>query len=238
MEQPAGLRAIVGRAGLSESQVFRALQALEREGYVEHVGRRGYRIGSRSVALAAMIGPRPAVMRTVYPAVSHLVSTTGHSVAMHLRSGLDRVLVLGVPAPHTPIRDTISPGERSRLNVGCSGRVILAHLSEREANAITPAVAAERLRGIRERGYDISCGEYHPGINGIAGPLLEDDGTPLGSISIVGPADRLPETALERLAGPLLSACQELSPRLANLLGPNPGTTIKALDLVPSPSCI
>jgi DNA-binding IclR family transcriptional regulator len=83
----------------------------------------------------------------------------------------------------------------------------------------------------------MSYGENHPGINGISVPLLaeaEDPGTPLvalGSMTVAGPSARLHPQGLARLIGPLLGACRDLSPRLAALLGPNPGATIEALDL-------
>lgn len=234
MEQPAGLPAVVARTGLSQSQAFRALRSLEQDGYVEHVGRSGYRVGSRAVAMATMIGPRPPLLRAVHPVVSHLVNATGHSVAVHLRTGSDRVLVLGIAAPNDPVRQSVATGERSPLNVGCSGRVILAYLSEEELAGTGFDIAADRLATIRAHGYDISCGENHPGVNGIAGALLEEDGSPLGSVSIAGPATRLPEPALTKLAKPLLAACRDLSPRLSSLLGPDPGATVAALDLTPT----
>jgi DNA-binding IclR family transcriptional regulator len=158
---------------------------------------------------------------------------------VHLRAGHSRVLVLGVPAPSGPILDPAGVlGERSPLATGASGRIILAHLGEAELigidlNGVTP----ENLGAIRERGYEMSYGENHPGINGISVPLLaeaEDPANPpiaLGSMTVAGPSERLPPQALARLVGPLLGACRDLSPRLAALLGPNPGATIDALDL-------
>jgi DNA-binding IclR family transcriptional regulator len=233
MRQPASLAAVASRAGLSQPQAFRVLHALEREGYLEHLGRSGYRIGSRSVALSTLIGPRPALLRAVYPILARLAATTREAVVLHLRSGGDRVLVLGVPAPSGPIRDPAGAlGERSPLAVGASGRVILAQLPDDEIAALDPSGSVRpRIERIRERGYDTSYGENHPGINGISAPLLADNHAVLGSITIAGPAGRLPESVIVRLAGPLTRACQELSPRLASILGPNPGVTLDALDL-------
>jgi DNA-binding IclR family transcriptional regulator len=253
MRQPASLRAVARRTGLSESQAFRVLRELEQGGYLEHLGRTGYRLGSRSVALSTLIGPRPALLRAVQPALARLAVTTHEAVVLHLRSGADRVLALGVPAPTGPIREPAGVlGERSPLAVGASGRVILAHLSEAEIAASDPdGLAGPRLARIRELGYDTSYGENHPGINGISAPLLADADaytgaaagpggtgdasaaghTALGSITIAGPAARLPESVIVPLARPLVRACQDLSPRLAAILGPSPGATLEALDL-------
>jgi DNA-binding IclR family transcriptional regulator len=110
MRQPASLRAVARRTGLSESQAFRVLRELESSGYLEHLGRSGYRLGSRSVALSTLIGPRPALLRAVQPVLARLAVTTHEAVVLHLRSGADRVLALGVPAlgvpaPSGPVRD-------------------------------------------------------------------------------------------------------------------------------------
>jgi DNA-binding IclR family transcriptional regulator len=239
MRQPATLRDVADRAGLSESYAFRILRALEDEGYLHHLGRSGYRLASRSVALATVIGPRPAILRLMYPVVARLATVSGEAAVVHLRAGDSRVLVLSVPSPTGPNLDPAGVlGERSALAIGASGRIILAHLPEAELvgidlNGVTP----EHLAAIRERGYEMSYGENHPGINGISVPLLaeaEDRANPpiaLGSMTVAGPCDRLPPLALARLARPLLGACRDLGPRLAALLGPNPGTTVEALDL-------
>lgn len=239
MRQPATLRDIADRAGLSESNAFRILQALEQEGYLHHLGRSGYRLASRSLALATVIGPRPAMLRLMYPVVARLAGISGEAAVIHLRAGHFRVLVLGVPARSGPILDPAGVlGERTPLASGASGRIILAYLTEAERAGIDlGGVTPQQLAAIRERGYETSHGENHPGINGISVPLLaetDDAACPpiaLGAMTIAGPAERSPDEGLLRLAGPLMGACRDLSPRLAALLGPNPGSTIDALDL-------
>ncbi|ORB31123.1 IclR family transcriptional regulator [Mycolicibacterium parafortuitum] len=239
MRQPATLRDVAARAGLSESNAFRILQALEHEGYVHHLGRSGYRLASRALALATVIGPRPAMLRLMHPIVARLAAVSGEAAVVHLRAGDFRVLVLGVPARSGPLLDPAGVlGERSPLASGASGRIILAYLPETElADVDLDGVTPQQLTAIRDRGYETSYGENHPGVNGVSVPLLATPDNPatapivLGSMTIAGPAERVRPQALSRLVGPLLGACRDLSPRLAALLGPNPGATIEALDL-------
>lgn len=239
MRQPAALSEIAGRAGLSESYTFRILQALEHEGYLHHLGRSGYRLAGRSMALATLIGPRPALLRLMYPVVARLASVSSAAAVVHLRAGDTRVLVLGVPAPSGPMVDPAGVlGERSPLAVGASGRVILAYLPPEELAGVDLAGATpDSLAEIRRRGYEISRGENHPGINGVSVPLLAESDShtsepvALGSITVAGPARRLNTSALTRLVGPLSGASRDLGPRLGALLGPNPGATVTALDL-------
>lgn len=238
MRQPAGLGEIAERTGLSESYAYRILQALEREGYLHHLGRSGYRMASRSIALAALIGPRPAMLRLLYPAVARLASSSGQAVAVHLRAGDARVLVLGVPGPSGPVVDPAGVlGERSALTAGASGRIILAYLDETELARINfKGVDQEHLSMIRRRGYETSFGENHPGINGVSAPLLAvSDGTQrstaFGSVTIAGPQAQMSPQRLDELSRPLSAVVRDLGPRLAGLLGPNLGATIAALDL-------
>jgi DNA-binding IclR family transcriptional regulator len=239
MRQPATLRSIADRAGVSQSNAFRILQALEQEGYLHHLGRSGYRLASRSLALATVIGPRPAMLRLMHPMVARLAAISGEAAVIHLRAGQLRVLVLSVPARSGPILDPAGVlGERTPLASGASGRIILAYLTEAERAGIElEGVTPEQLATIRDRGYETSHGENHPGINGISVPLLAEIDEPadspivLGAMTIAGPAERLRDQRLLRLVGPLQTACRDLSPRLAALLGPNPGATLDALDL-------
>ncbi|WP_231380956.1 IclR family transcriptional regulator [Nocardioides luteus] len=236
MRQPATLGAIAARAGLSESQTFRVLRALESDGYVDHFGRSGYRIGSRSLALATLVGPRPQLLRAVYPVITRLATVSRQAAVLHLRSGAHRVLVLGVPSQSGPLREPHGIlGERSPLAVGASGRAILAHLPADEVRGLAPdAATLERLETIRDRGYETSYEENHPGINGISAPLLAQDSSDqvvLGAISLAGDAADLPRERLEGMSRILLAACQELAPRLSRILGPQASATVDALDL-------
>ncbi|MEC3974476.1 IclR family transcriptional regulator [Amycolatopsis sp. H20-H5] len=240
LEQPATLTRIASRSGLNEAATYRALRRLEAEGYVDHAPRVGYRLGSRSIALAVLVGPDPPLLRATHPVVTRLVTTTGHSAAMHLRSGGHRVLTVGIPSPSHPLRDQVVLGERAPLTSGSSGLAILAHLPPEEAQTVlSTRPAAERrpsdqeLERIRRDGYSVSRSQNHAFMTGISAPLLDpDSGTALGSLSIASRSDQAGATELADLAPILLSACAELGPRLAALIGPGAARSRRGLDVV------
>lgn len=240
MEQPAALLAVAQATGLSKANAYRALRSLQDEGYVDHLGRRGYRIGSRSIALASLIGPRPALLQRARPVLSRLAAEARETATLHLRSGDHRVLVLGTQAAPDPQGRRVHVGERAPLTSGCSGRAILAHLPAEQARKIIATYAADGrragaeqdLHAVRAVGYAMSFSENHPHLNGIGKALLDpDDGYPLGSITIAGPDERLPEQTLRRLAAPLSAACEQLAPRLATVIGPNSSVRLESLDV-------
>ncbi len=238
MEQPAQLHQVLVATGLSKSKAYRSLRFLQEAGFIDHVGRDGYRIGSRSLALASLIGPRPALLVAARPILRWLTEVASETAVLNLRSGSHRVLVLGVEARDQPIRGAVQVGERAPLTSGASGLSILAHLPAEETDAIMRSrPRRERkpnevaLAKIRKDGYSMTFSDNHVGINGIAAPLLTGDGYPLGSIGLGGAEGRLPEAKLRQLSVPLRRACKKLAPDLAKLLGPNSSTRLAALDV-------
>lgn len=239
MEQPAGLLAIAATTNLTKSKAYRALRSLQDQGFVDHVGHRGYRLGSRSVALATLIRPRPIVLRTAGPILGRLAAMAAESASLNLRSGAHRVLVLGVVSHDRALHGSMRVGERAPLTSGCSGLAILDHLPPAEADEAVKSrprrekrPTAARLAQIRDDGYALSFSDNHPDLNGIGAPLLDPaDGYPLGSVSVAGSPGRLPECALRRLSEPLRMACAELAPQLARVLGPNASERLASLDV-------
>lgn len=239
MEQPASLLTIAGAAHLPKSMAYRTLRSLQEAGFVEHAGRSGYRLAGRSVALASLIGPRLSFLRTARPVLTRLAAAASEPVSLHLRSGAHRVLVLGVEPPGLSLRGAMIMGERAPLTSGCSGTSILAYLRDSEADEVIasrppteqrPATAL--LAKIRRDGYAVSFSSNHPGVNGIAAPVLDpEDRRPLGSVAIAGFQARLPEPALHRLSKPLMTACTDLAPRLARMLGSSSSERLSSLDV-------
>jgi IclR family transcriptional regulator, acetate operon repressor len=132
LQQPASLPTIAEKAQLTRTKAYRVLRGLQEHGFVDHAGHGGYRIGSRAVALATLIGPRPALLQAARPVLTRLAVQTSEVVTLMLRSGAHRVLVLAAEPPGNPERVPVVIGERSPLTSGCSGRAILAFLPEAE----------------------------------------------------------------------------------------------------------
>ena len=239
LEQPVSLLSVAAATKLPKMKAYRALHALQSDGFIDHVGRDGYRLGTRALALAALIGPRPPLVATARAVLNELAVMSSESVTLHLRSGSHRVLVLGAEALGQPQRHPVIIGERAPLTSGCSGMVILAHLPEQEADEVIKRRPRRerrpdrnRLAEIRKDGYALSFSDNHAGLNGVAVPLLDPlDGWPMGSIAIAGDETRLPEPALRRLSEPLKSACKKLTPQLAKMVGPHATQRLQTLDV-------
>ncbi len=242
MEQPASLPEIAERSGFEKFKTYRALRALQERGFVYHAAGSGYWIGSRSHALASLIGPRPSVLRRARPVLGRLAELANAGAALHLRSGSHRVQVCLMVPRHLSSELAATPvplGERAPLTTGCSGTAILAFLPEAEIEAVIASrppgerrTSRADLAKIQADGYAMSFSGNHRGMNGVGAPLLDPvDASPLGSVAIGGPDARIDENALRRLSWPLVTACDQLARHLAKVLGPNSQNRRAALDV-------
>lgn len=256
MEQPAGLEAVAAATNLTVSKVYRSLRALQDQGFVDHVGRQGYRLGSRAVALASLIGPRPALKSAAQPLLNSLAAAVGETVTLHVRSGAFRVLVLGAeprPGPArpwspdqravgpvaAPLRRTLMIGERAPLISGCSGTAILAFLPPATVEEVLagqprglPRPSAATLSRIRESGYAMSFSDNHVGMNGVAAPVLDpEDDVALASVVVSGAEVNLPEDVLHEISDPLRATGADLAARMASVLGPHSSQRLASHDV-------
>lgn len=239
LEQPASLPDIAAATGLPKFKAYRALRALEEDGFVDHVGRRGYRIGLRAAALSSLIGLRPTILRMVRPVINDLARETELRASLSLRSGTHRVLVLGAVARAATWHEATWIGQRSWLTSGCSGTVILAHLPEEEAMSIITSSppggqvpSSEQLAAIRQDGFALSFSDNHAGLNGIAVAVRDpEDGYPFGSIGLAGPAAQLSETVMRGFSCTMLPASERIGSQLAQLMGRHATQPLEALEL-------
>ncbi|WP_308816588.1 IclR family transcriptional regulator [Pseudonocardia alni] len=240
MEQPVTLPALAERLDAPVSRTYRMLRALQHEGFVDHVGRQGYRLGARALGLGALLGPWPELRALARPVLVRLAGRTSLSARLHVRSGHDRVLLLAAVPPHDQDpswRTRI--GERSPLPRGCSGRAILAHLSAAEVAVVLRArpggdgrALRSELRRIRGDGFALSHADNHAGRRGISVPLRSGSAV-TGALSLSGAQDAVDDDGLRALAGTVLAAAEEIAGPLSAMLGPEGARRRHALDVVP-----
>jgi DNA-binding IclR family transcriptional regulator len=112
------------------------------------------------------------------------------------------------------------------LHASPGSRAVLAFLPDEEIDAylasgplvrFTPTTLITRdeiwkeVEAVRERGYATALGDHLRGGNGASFPVLANDGTPHGSVTVVGPADRLTDNRLSELLPGLQLIVAELN---------------------------
>ncbi|MFC0434034.1 IclR family transcriptional regulator [Kutzneria buriramensis] len=215
---PIGLDDLATQVGLSKSTCYRLLRVLQDELYVERVDAGGYRVGNRLIAVSSAVLADAALYQAARPALRALSDASGETATLHLRAGNRNILVLGVESADQVLRRAATVGETTGLGSGSSGRSILAFLPAAEAEPIImaaddPQALRRSLDEIRRDGYALSYGANHPGVHGIAAPVLSTFdvvGQPM-SVALSGPADRWTGARMASFADKLITTCAHLS---------------------------
>jgi IclR family acetate operon transcriptional repressor len=215
---PVALQDLAEAVGLSKSTAYRLLRVLQEESYVTRADSGGYRIGARLMGLAAEVMPRADVFAGARPMLRALADLSGETATLHLRAGDDAVLVLGAESDYE-LRRAARLGSATSLHRGASGQAILAHLPPIEITAIlgragdaVPAHEIDRaLSAVRADGYALSHASNHPGLLGIAVPVLTASGHAAASVAISGPADRWTARRATAFAELLTERCARLA---------------------------
>lgn len=222
--QPVGLDALAAETGLNKSTAYRLLRVLQEEGWAERVPG-GYRLGGGFMSLAAQAVPDAPRFQTARPTLQKLSDLTGETVTLHRQAGDLGVLILGAENNRWPLRLVTAIGEALPLVRGCSGQAILAFLDPATAHAIvhragmnSEAEALERkLREIAGRGFATSYGSNHPGVRGIAAPVLPAaSGAFASSVAISGPGERWTEDRALAFLPELQDTCTAVAHLLSN----------------------
>ncbi|MGW7529997.1 IclR family transcriptional regulator [Streptomyces sp. NPDC054783] len=214
---PVALQDLADTAELSKSTAYRLLRVLQEESYVTRVDSGGYRIGSRLMGLAAEVMPRADVFAGARPILRALADLSGETATLHLRAGDEAVLVLGAESDYE-LRRAARVGSATPLHRGASGQAILAFLPAEEITAIVqragdaacPHEVERSLVAVRADGYALSQGANHPGLLGIAVPILTTSGHVAASVAVSGPADRWTARRALAIAGLLTERCARL----------------------------
>jgi len=216
---------IAERVGLHKSTTHRLLATLERRRFVERRPGTGlYRLGLQVARLVHVTLDHDELFHLAVPYLRRLSEESEENVHFAVLDGTSVVYVHVVEGQRR-VKLAATQGQSLPAHATASGKAILAFLPEAELRAVlghgmpryTPrtiqSVEAfiEDARRARDRGYAVSERELDNDITALAAPVLDADSRPLASVSIAGPAYRMTEQRIRKLAPRLLSAVHELS---------------------------
>lgn len=198
---------------LSVSTVYRLLMELTERQYVIRDERtKTYRLGLGVLTLASAVLDKLEIKHIARSALRTLADITGETIHLFCPDGMEAVYIDKIDTPN-PIGLKSQIGKRLPLYCTAGGKAILAHKGDAfiktyidtipmhpftEKTIQKPQQLFEELKRIQQNGYAVDNEEHHSNITCIAAPLLNKDGTPVGSISISGPSYRFPlQKALE-----------------------------------------
>ncbi|GGK16653.1 IclR family transcriptional regulator [Caldalkalibacillus thermarum] len=215
------LTEISHQVGLNKSTVYRLLASLEKKGFVaKNEATEKYRLGFRVWELSAHLErvDDPAVM--LLPEMERLRDILDETVTLYVRDGKERVRVQAVESKQT-IRRVAPIGVRMPLNVGASGKILVAYaepdVQEMILNDpdwpehIDKEAFMLQLLKIRQLGYATSVEEREAGTSAIAAPIFNRQGKCVAALAVSGPTGRLTLEKMEEIAPTVMDFASRMS---------------------------
>ncbi len=203
---PVGVTELAERVDLPKSTVARLLSSLEAEGAVEQTEAGGeYRLGPGLADIAGSTPPGRNLVAAARPHLLELAESLDEVAGLSIiQQG--QVFYLDQTESSSNIQVRNWTGEYAPLHAVPSGLVILAHRPEaRVAKYLAQPLAhctpwtmtdpdqlQERLEQVRSIGYAWVYEEFAEGINSVAAPVFEGDGSVNAALHVHGPAYRFP----------------------------------------------
>jgi DNA-binding IclR family transcriptional regulator len=212
---------VVRATNLSRTTAHRLLKSLETHGFVEYVGGRGYRLGSRLLRLGASSLREPSLRDAAHGALERLAAVTGESAQLFVMSAGERVCVDSVPSSNE-LRTIVEVGAVLPVTAGSAGKVFMAWMPEagreafvRQARTLTDRTpVGERLERqlatARRQGWIGSAGERQAGVGSVSAPVLGPLGELVAVVSISGPTSRIGSISAKRYAPAVVTAAREI----------------------------
>jgi DNA-binding IclR family transcriptional regulator len=224
----AGVTEVAEELGVHKSTAFRLLGVLENRGLVAQTQDRGkYYLGAGMLRLAGAAALRMDISQESGPVCRALADELGETVNVAI---LDDDAAVNIMQARGAASVTAQNwlGRRTPLHATSSGKVLMAYLPRSarellvarklprftERTVTAPGELRELLDAVAGQGFATASEELEIGLNAVSAPVRAHDGKVIGAISVSGPAYRVAEESLPRLAKRVVEVGQELSRRL------------------------
>lgn len=182
------------------------------------------RLGVGLLRLAGVMVSRLDITAQSQPVCDALAAQVGETTNVAILDGGAAINVCQAHGPGTVAMQNWV-GQRTQLHATSSGKVLLAFLPpERRAELLAgeltaytgathtdaPALEAELAR-VREQGWASAVEELEEGLNAVAAPIWDHSGRVLAALSVAGPAYRLSENRLPKVARVVIRSAAEIS---------------------------
>jgi len=214
--QPVGVGALARVLDDDKSAVQRALMTLAEAGWIRRTPADDaqWEVSSHVLALAHGAQRRISLRERAHATLEALRDESGETTILSVADG-GQVVVLDVVESNQLVRTVPVVGLVVPALTSAASQAILAHLPTAELAAFLGAppesAFVKRLATVRQRGWSVNDRNSSPGASAVGAPILRADGSPLGSITISAPAERMPAKTIEALGAQVVAAARRLS---------------------------
>ena len=216
------------RLDLSRAAARRYLMTLTALGYMATDGK-SFWLTPKVMRLGHSYVSSARLPRTVLPFLQKLTESLGESTSLAVLEDEDAVYVTRASAAKL-LSTTIEPGTRLPAHTTAAGRILLSLMPDAELDnwlasatlkAYTPHTTTDKpgfkreLLKLRKSGYSATEGQYELGLRGIAVPLVDGSGMPVGALSVsMSIAAMSSAAAVRYFVPPLKAAAEQLRTQL------------------------
>lgn len=226
-EHPRGVTELARQLSLTKTNVHRLLRTLEINGFVVRRGESGrYELTLKLWELGSHVLSRVDVKKESSGYLSILAAQTQETVHLSIPEGMEVVYIDKIESVE-PVRAFTKIGARAPIYCVATGKAMLAFMPPERIDSLegklephTSTTITEmsllrtELAKIRQQGYAEYRAEWHEGVNGIAAPIRDMQGSIVAAVGIAGPASRLTPDDFGRLAPLIVDAATGISRQL------------------------
>jgi DNA-binding IclR family transcriptional regulator len=220
---PIGPTELADELDIHKSTAYTHLRTLDERGYVVKA-ENGYRLSFRFLERGGSIRNDLEIYRQARENVESLSETTGEVANLGIIEEGMGVLIYRAEGGDA-VSDNAPVGSYTHLHTTAYGKAMLAALPDRRVDRIVDRHGLpkrtkhtitdrerlfERLETIRERGYAIDEEEVNPGLYCVGSAITDDEGRPIGGVSVAGPASKLDDTYARDLAKQIRNAVNRI----------------------------
>ncbi len=221
----SGVTEVAREIEIHKSTAYRLLTTLRDRGLVEQdAATEKYRLGFGLVLLARSASADLDILRCAEPVCERLSELTKETVTIAVLEDDDAVVI------HQSISRASAlsvdwTGRHTPLHATAAGKLFLSYMPEdqllrvlrgplerfTENTVVEPASLTDQTRTFRDQGYAYTVEELEVGLNAVGAPIHRADGAVVGTVSVSGPAFRLPPDDLREIAELSKRAAAEIS---------------------------
>ena len=221
-ENDLSVKEISSKLALPKSTVFRLLQTLKSNRFIEQDDlTQLYQLGFKVFELGNAYASSMDLRGIALPIMKALNEETLETVSLNVLDSYNRVCIEKVES-NQQIRNFVKVGKRSELCYGASGKMLFSYLTIEEQNLIMQQegldqfkqkVLLNQVQQIVKDGYALSVSERIEGLLSISSPIFDSKRNVIGGLSISGPVTRT-DIKQQHMIQSLLTAALEISKKM------------------------
>lgn len=210
---PLTFTELLKTSGFPKATLHRILSTLMREGLLRHDPyTRTYRLGFRLLELAHEVWSDFDLRLAAQDEMVRLRDSLGETVQLVVPDGGSLVLIASEEAGRNSLPAS-KVGMRLSFDTSAAGKIIVAYLDAgRQAELLGPLDNwRAELDLMRARGYAIEDRSMTEGLVGVAAPIFDIEGRPVGAVSVNAQTSRFSAAQAHSLSPLLIGAARRIS---------------------------